>query len=514
MCIKTELLITFDKYIELIGGKKYETHQKVVDIFNKINKRQKVLDQKDIDCLLKTYRNDLIFLAWSSLGNNFSFSDGVVRTFCIALDISKSIPSYIYNSIKVIRMKNISGVKIGINRSRNSFIIRLGQEVTPNTSIKIFQDSKDWMVSQMKLALSKTGFLSINEWISAEEDIKEFYPYGIASKSDYGYCLKRVNAHAEEIKKNEDYGISAKDFNSLLLNTDTLSEQLYWLSIYAKDTKRLTFSDRNRLYEIKNFILNKAIDCGVASVIELVKIENPYLLSNKSVVNYKLWAIYSADFLNALSYINIKSNDYLYQYVSYMETIGSVCVNIEDNIFNISILDREKFYEYTLCYLIKSANKHNRSFFDLLCLIYGRLKAKIFFSIDHIPEFLMEKTSENIIPSEIIDETYFWYWVVEIGGKFFYLSYNNNICMQEELKVATTSKSNHREVSNIGSHIEKSLGEVLGDLRINNQNENFPNKLKCLSEINYSWQEYKQLRNIEQFKYWDLYEDVLRLNDK
>ena len=55
MCIKTELLITFDKYIELIGGKKYETHQNIVDIFNKINKKQKILDQNDIDRLLKTY---------------------------------------------------------------------------------------------------------------------------------------------------------------------------------------------------------------------------------------------------------------------------------------------------------------------------------------------------------------------------------------------------------------------------------------------------------------------------
>lgn len=517
MDIRNEFLIIFDRYIDIIGGKKYKTHQHVVDIYDKLIKTTNIASSDDINQQLLSYKNDLIYLAWRSLGEKSSFSNGVIRKLLFSLGGRNSLPLYIVNNTKVIRRKSLSGIKIGKNKLRNALIIRIGCEVTPDMSTNIFQESNQWIQSQLNLILLKSGFLNFEEWISCEASIQEFYPYGVASKPDYVHCLNRISHEITDSNVESKYGVCKDKLNNFISDKLDFYSALNIISLSAINQNLLSFRDRNKLYEIKNYLLCKLLDCNGAKIISVVKKNNPYLLNENNLLFSGDWAMLICDFFQNINYQRMENNIHLLEYFNHIRSRRCISYSIKKDSIIIKVHSKSLLLDESLEYLIGIKECYKVSFLKLIFMIFGVSFIRKLPLVQNLPKYLLDSFNDSCIIEEFTDDKYYWYYIIAGDKYFFYLPYSyyklshNYDSLDTDSEIEIKLLSSFTEIIyNDLTLIREYLYEALGKIMVQDYRNYFPNSLKKLEDIKYSWEEYKQLKFYEKCKYWDLYEQVIK----
>ncbi len=496
------LLIVFNEYIKNIGGKPIANIQQVSALYNKTYNKDSIVE--NMDKFISLNHKKIINFAWASCGDKLDFAKGVIKVFLRSVEDSNfCIPKSIVNNIQVVTT-GLTEVNISLNEDKNSIIIRIGETVTPNDAIEKFKHLKCWLDNLLGIILTKSNFKSFNKWVSAEQ---ETGCSNLLSEEQYQLKLEYNKQEKEAKIAADNFGIHPKYLNNLFANLNYLADNIRWLSRYAKTKSILTFKDRKRLYEIKDFLLFKSLEFCHGEIVKLVKRDNPYLITENHINSIDKWCLFSEDEFNTeFDFINSEAQKYL-------GSFNQMTIEPLETAECLIIKDKQRFYEHSLRYLMNRSKKLNISFVQLVKEIYP-MNFYLLFNVAHLPEYLLDSISksdsdyhEDAI-RQVYDSSYFWLWTIKLQDIYFHLPYIKHPTLKISPSFIETQESINKEYGRSVTELEQKaipLFKVLENLKIDTWAAQFPNHLETPEKINRNWQNLQKFKALE-YKYWeDLY---------
>lgn len=484
-----------------------------------------------------TDKNFISKMAWWSLGSENerrgkidTILNRILRTY--TLEYISNLYSAYDKENKHILPKSITkyfNIR-GIKNSQNDIDIILNKDhiqitcnfnhITPIVAKdylnNFIESNKEEIIKFIKSTLQISGFGSFSEWCNIEKD----YDVLVKNVLELQYHKKHLKDVENRKQTVINQGIPESDLVDLFkdCNIDNTRINISLLSRYAKTKELLTFKDRNKLYQIKNILLKKALTLSLAEIVELVERDNPYFLSIDNVACESDWCAFSDCFFDSYDEDYIDKGNEKSFFIRHLLKTKSIKLSEGNNKYTLhQITSNSDYYQNSIKYIKDRADKIGVSFLEMYLKLYSYYNIGGQFNCDHLPEFIIDKLNSNYldddnIPQQLTDKKYFWLWTIKFDDIYFHVPYSD-IKLTEfkgDKNVNHTTESNFKEYGRPISDEEfknSPIIEVLSHLHVDNLLANFPNNLKTPDQINDDWFNYQKQKQEYIAKYIDFFDD-------